>query len=187
VYPPLQKLFSPGALARSALIAAAYALLVVFFAPLSYGPVQVRIAEALTLLPWLWVEAVPGLFLGCLIANLFGGFGLVDVIFGSSATLIAAVMTRLMPNKVLAALPPRGGECPRGRGVSFIPDGGVLSLRRHVCRRRTGRRLLCPWPAPSCGPRAALPGRESRFERWRRLLLSDMRPLKSTANVGPMP
>jgi len=124
VYPPLQKLFSPGALARSALIAAAYALLVVFFAPLSYGPVQVRIAEALTLLPWLWVEAVPGLFLGCLIANLFGGFGLVDVIFGSSATLIAAVMTRLMPNKILAALPPVV--------VNALVVGGYLSYLTEV-------------------------------------------------------
>lgn len=124
MYPPLQKLFSPGAMVRSALIAAAYALLVVFFAPLSYGPVQVRIAEALTLLPWLWVEAVPGLFLGCLIANLFGGFGLVDVIFGSSATLIAAVMTRLMPNKVLAALPPVV--------VNALVVGGYLSYLTEV-------------------------------------------------------
>ncbi len=124
MYPPLQKLFSPGALARSALIAAAYALLVVFFAPLSYGPVQVRIAEALTLLPWLWVEAVPGLFLGCLIANLFGGFGLVDVIFGSSATLIAAVMSLLMHNKILAALPPVV--------VNALVVGGYLSYLTEV-------------------------------------------------------
>ncbi|MFP4481480.1 MAG: QueT transporter family protein [Thermovirgaceae bacterium] len=103
---PFQRFFSLGAMVRAALIAAAYALLVVFFAPLSYGPVQVRIAEALTLLPWPWVEAIPGLFLGCLIANLFGGFGLIDVIFGSAATLVAAVLTRLMPNRFLAALPP---------------------------------------------------------------------------------
>jgi len=106
VYPPLQKFFSPGAMVRAALIAAAYALLVIFFAPLSYGPVQVRIAEALTLLPWLWIEAIPGLFLGCVIANLFGGFGLVDVIFGGAATLFAAILTRLMPNRFFAALPP---------------------------------------------------------------------------------
>jgi len=106
VYPSFGRFFSPGAMVRAALIAAAYALLVIFFAPLSYGPVQVRIAEALTLLPWLWVEAIPGLFLGCVIANLFGGFGLVDVIFGSAATLFAAVLTRLMPNRFLAALPP---------------------------------------------------------------------------------
>ncbi|MDN5336082.1 MAG: hypothetical protein PWR02_1108 [Synergistales bacterium] len=122
--PFFQRLVSPGAMVRAALIAAAYALLVIFFAPLSYGPVQVRIAEALTLLPWLWVEAVPGLFLGCLIANLFGGFGLIDVIFGSSATLVAAVMTRMMPNKVLAAAPPVV--------INALVVGGYLSYLTEV-------------------------------------------------------
>lgn len=124
VFPPLRCFFSPGSMARAALIAAAYVLLVVFFAPLSYGPVQVRIAEALTLLPWLWVEAIPGLFLGCLIANLFGGFGLIDVIFGSAATLAAALMTRLMPNKFLAALPPVA--------VNALVVGGYLSVLTEV-------------------------------------------------------
>jgi len=122
--PFFQRLFSPGPMVRAALIAAAYALLVIFFAPLSYGPVQVRIAEALTLLPWLWVEAVPGLFLGCLIANLFGGFGLIDVIFGSSATLVAAVMTRMMPSKVLAAAPPVV--------INALVVGGYLSYLTEV-------------------------------------------------------
>lgn len=97
---------TPRHLVVAALIAGLYAALCLAFAPLSYGAVQVRIAEALTLLPFLLPEAVGGLFVGCLIANFFGGLGLIDVIFGSLATLLAAFLTRRMPNKFLAAVPP---------------------------------------------------------------------------------
>jgi len=96
----------PGFLAKSALIAALYALLVLAFSPLSFGPVQFRVAEALTLLPWLFPEAIPGLFVGCLVSNLFGGLGIVDMVFGSLATLVAAWLTRRMPNVFWAAVPP---------------------------------------------------------------------------------
>jgi uncharacterized membrane protein len=96
----------PRFLARSALIAALYALLVLAFAPMSFGPVQFRVAEAMTLLPWLFPEAIPGLFVGCLVSNLFGGLGIVDMLFGSLATLLAAWLTRRMPNLLWAAVPP---------------------------------------------------------------------------------
>ncbi len=96
----------PRYIARSALIGALYALLVVAFAPLSFGPVQFRVAESLTLLPWLFPEAIPGLFVGCLVSNLFGGLGIVDMVFGSLATLAAAYLTRRMPNHFMAAMPP---------------------------------------------------------------------------------
>jgi uncharacterized membrane protein len=52
------------------------------------------------------VEAIPGLFVGCIIANFAGGFGIIDVVFGSLATLLAAILTRKMPSKVTAAVPP---------------------------------------------------------------------------------
>ena len=90
-------LFNTKSLVKAALIGSVYCVLVVVFAPISYGPVQIRIAESLTLLPYLWVEAVPGLFIGCLLANMIGGFGIIDVVFGSLATLVAAIMTRKMP------------------------------------------------------------------------------------------
>lgn len=93
-------------IALSALIAALYAGLTMALAPISFGPVQFRVAEALTLLPFLVPEAVPGLFVGCLISNLLGGFGLADVVLGSLATLAAAWMTSRMPNVWLAAVPP---------------------------------------------------------------------------------
>ncbi len=114
------KIFRSRQLVRAALIGGAYAALTMIFAPISFGPVQVRVAEALTLLPWLWVEAIPGLFIGCVIANFLGGFGIIDVLFGSAATLAAAVMTSRMPNRYLAAVPPVV--------VNAIVVGGYLSV-----------------------------------------------------------
>lgn len=93
-------------IARGAMIAAIYAALTVSFAPISYGPVQVRIAEALTVLPFLWPEAVMGLFAGCLTANFLGGLGIWDIGLGSTATLIAAWLTSKTTRPWLAPLPP---------------------------------------------------------------------------------
>ena len=88
------------------MIAALYAALTVGLAPISYGPVQFRVSEALTLLPFYIPEAIPGLFVGCIFANFFGGFGLVDMVFGSLATLIAAVLTLKSRNIFVGALWP---------------------------------------------------------------------------------
>jgi uncharacterized membrane protein len=94
-------------LTRAAVIAALYAALTLALAPISYGAVQLRVAEALTLLPLLWAEAIPGLFIGCFLANLIGGYGILDAVVGGLATLIAALLTRrLRRNAWLAALPP---------------------------------------------------------------------------------
>ena len=73
-----------------AVIAAIYVVLTVIFAPISFGPMQVRIAEMLMILPMFTPAAVPGLFIGCIIANMLGGAIALDVIFGSLATLIGA-------------------------------------------------------------------------------------------------
>lgn len=89
-------------MAEAGIIAAIYAVLTLCFAPLSFGPVQLRVSEALTILPILTPAAVPGLAVGCLISNIIGmGMGVtlpVDIIFGTAATLIAAVVTRLLRN-----------------------------------------------------------------------------------------
>ena len=79
----------------SGLIAAVYALLGLVFYPISFGVYQIRVAEALTVLPFVTRAAVPGLFIGCLLANIYGGLGWQDIIFGSALTLIAAVLTRM--------------------------------------------------------------------------------------------
>ena len=66
--------------AISGMIAALYAALTVALSPLSFGPVQFRVAEALTLLPFFMPEAIPGLFIGCFLSNIAGGFGLIDIV-----------------------------------------------------------------------------------------------------------
>lgn len=95
-------------LVQAAAIAAVYVVLTLVFAPFSYGEVQVRISEALTILPFFTSAAVPGLFVGCIIANILGGGIPVDIIFGSIATLIGAVFTYKLRNssKWLAPVPP---------------------------------------------------------------------------------
>ena len=95
-----------GAITRAAVLASVYAALTLALAPISFGPLQFRIAEAMTVLPWFYPEAIPGLFVGCLIANLAGGHGILDVVFGSLATLAAALATRRIRNHWLAPLPP---------------------------------------------------------------------------------
>ena len=93
-------------LTRVALIAGVYAAVTLAFFPLSYGAIQVRVAEALTVLPFLTPLAIPGLFVGCLLANILGGFGFYDIVFGSLATFAAAYVTSRMRSPALAPLPP---------------------------------------------------------------------------------
>ena len=101
--------FSTKYIAQAGIIAALYAIITILLAPISYGPVQVRVSEALTILPYLTPSAIPGLFLGCLLANIFGGLGIYDIIGGSFLTLLAGFLTYLISKKgkaVLAPLPP---------------------------------------------------------------------------------
>ena len=93
-------------LVYGAVVAAIYSVLTVLLAPISYGPVQVRIAEALTVMPAISTSSIFGLFAGCLIANLFSG-GIIDIIFGSLTTLTAAICSYyLKKHKWLVPLPP---------------------------------------------------------------------------------
>lgn len=95
-------------MAQAAMIAALYVVLTMVFAPISFREIQVRISEALTILPAFTPAAVPGLFIGCLLANLLGGAAVPDIVFGSLATLIGAVFTWKLRNKhpFLAPVPP---------------------------------------------------------------------------------
>jgi len=94
-------------LMQAAVIAAVYAALTVMLLPFSYGVMQVRISEALTVLPFFTPAAIPGLFIGCLVSNMVGPYGLLDMVLGSGATLIAAVFSYLLRKKpLLVPLPP---------------------------------------------------------------------------------
>lgn len=93
---------------QAAMIAAIYVVLTYVFAPFSFGEVQIRISEALTILPLFTPAAIPGLFIGCLVGNILGGAILPDIIFGSIATLLGAVFTYMLRNRsrFLGPVPP---------------------------------------------------------------------------------
>lgn len=97
--------FTTQQMAAAGIIAAIYAALTLLLPIPQYGGIQFRVAEAMTVLPFLFQAATPGLFVGCVIANLFSPYPL-DVVCGSAATLIACLLTQRMPNRWLASLPP---------------------------------------------------------------------------------
>lgn len=91
----------------NAVIAAIYASLTLLLIPLSFGPVQLRVAEALTILPALMPFTMWGVAIGCFISNIFySPLGIYDVIFGTLITLLAAFLTSKLKNMFLAPLPP---------------------------------------------------------------------------------
>lgn len=97
-------------IAHAAVIAALYAAICFFLKPLSFGAIQLRVSEVLCVLPIFMPEAIPGLFIGCIIANLLGGALIIDVILGSLTTLAAAILTRYISkrtkNLYLSLFPP---------------------------------------------------------------------------------
>ena len=98
-------------LTRVALIAAVYTVVSLALAPFSFGNIQVRISEALTLLPLIYQPAITGVTLGCFLTNLIGALmgvnptGLLDAVIGTAATFIAAMITWHFRNKKVAGLP----------------------------------------------------------------------------------
>jgi uncharacterized membrane protein len=100
--------FSVRDLTLAAIVAALYVAMSHFSGifGLEFGPVQIRFAEALTVLPFLFPATAPGLAVGCLITNLLSPYGPADIIFGTLATAIAAWLTMKAPRWYLAALPP---------------------------------------------------------------------------------
>ena len=96
----------------NAVIAALYAALTIALAPISYGPLQFRVSEVLTALPFLMPGSILGIAIGCVLANLYTG-SILDIVFGSLATLLAALMTarygkkgNTVKNRILGCLMP---------------------------------------------------------------------------------
>lgn len=98
-------------LARIAILAAVYTAVSLALAPFSFGNIQVRISEALTLLPLIWQPSVWGLTLGCFLTNLIGAMtgvnptGLIDAVVGTAATFLAAVCTYRLRNRTVRGIP----------------------------------------------------------------------------------
>ena len=123
---------------QAAVIAAIYVVLTIFIAAfnLASGNIQVRISEALCILPFFTPAAIPGLWIGCLLANLITGASVFDIIFGSLATLIGAVGTYLLrKHKFLCTLPPVISNAViipillrYAYGLAFIYQGMDLSI-----------------------------------------------------------
>lgn len=101
----MKKLFSVRYMAEAGVIAAVYFVLTVAVAPISYGNIQMRISEALCVLPFFTPAAIPGLFIGCLLANILSPLGIFDIVFGSLATLLAAFLTYKIKSKWFLPLP----------------------------------------------------------------------------------
>lgn len=94
-------------LTEAAVIAAIYTVLVLVFQWSSFGPVQFRVAEALTILPYFTPAAIPGVTIGCFLSAVFTGADVLDMVFGSLATLIAAFLSyKLRRFKFLVPIPP---------------------------------------------------------------------------------
>ena len=123
----------------AALVAAFYALLTYLSLAfnLAYGPVQFRLSEALTLLPVVSGAAVPGLAVGCLLGNLTSPYGLVDIVCGTCASLLAAVGARLFARVRLRGIPVVSLLMPIvcnavvvGAEITFLAPEGFALFRR---------------------------------------------------------
>ena len=117
------KSFTTKRLCRGGMIAALYVALTYAFMPLAFGPIQVRPAEALCILPLFFPEAVPALYVGCMLSNLASPFFVYDVFIGSLVTLVAALCSYLVGRflKNEPAKPWLGGAFPILLNALFIP------------------------------------------------------------------
>lgn len=102
----MKNFFTTKNLVKTAMVAAVYGALTFFIAPIGYGAIQFRLTEVLVLLAFVDFGYVPGLVLGCVIANLFSPLGIADVVFGSVATLIAVIMVGKTKNLLLSTIWP---------------------------------------------------------------------------------
>ena len=99
-------MFKTNDLIRNAIIAALYAALTISLAPLSYGPIQVRVSEFMTLLAFTNRKCLPGLVLGCFLANIGSPYGVTDMVIGTLATFLAVYAMQFCPNLFTASLMP---------------------------------------------------------------------------------
>lgn len=125
----MKNIFTTKRLCRAGVIAALYAVLTWALGSFAYGPLQIRPAEALCILPLFFPETVPALWIGCMLANLISGYGLYDIFLGSLATLAAAFLTygagRLIKNHILRVAV--GGIFPVLLNAFLVPFIWILA------------------------------------------------------------
>ena len=143
---------STAYLTQAAIIAALYAVLTFFLQPLSFSGGQLRISEALTILPVITPAAVPALAVGCFISNLASPFGVLDLVLGTSATLIAAVLSRLTAHIRVKKLPVLSAAFPvilnsisAGLVIAIMNGGGftLAAFAASALSVAAGESIVC--------------------------------------------
>ncbi len=121
--------FSTKSLCRAGIIGALYIALTASLGEIAFGPFQIRPAEALCMLPLFYIEAIPGLYAGCMLANFISSYGVYDIFLGSLATLLSSVLTyaagRVIRNKIAAAAV--GGLFPVLFNAFLVPAVWILA------------------------------------------------------------
>lgn len=138
---------------QAAMIAAIYVVLTLFISAfnLASGSIQIRVSEALTILPYFTPAAIPGLFIGCLFSNVFVGSLLPDIIFGSLATLLGALGSyALRKHKFLLTVSPVLANAliipfvlRYAYGLKVIFRGIDLSIPFHMLTVGVGEVICC--------------------------------------------
>ena len=134
---------------RGAMVAALYTALTLGLAPLSYGAVQVRVSEFMTLLAFYDKGLIPGLTLGCLISNVGSPFGITDMLIGTSATFLGLYFMRFCKSAFLASLMPVfsnglliGFELNYMADLPLLPTMGYVALGEIISVTILGNLLL---------------------------------------------
>ena len=115
----------------NAMIGAAYAVLTILISPIAYGAVQMRLTEIIVLLACYNKKFIPGLTIGCLLANLASPMGLYDICFGTAATLIACLGMYYVKNVFAGALI---GGVVNGQHLPTV-EGDAVGDRRRGCHQ----------------------------------------------------
>ncbi len=119
--------FSPRQIAFAGIVAALYAAITILCAPFSYGAIQFRIAEALTVLCCFSPTAIFGMVIGCIGANVLSSVGAFDILFGALATLLACLVTSKIKRAWLVPLPTvLFNALIVGAEIAFFVDGGAF-------------------------------------------------------------
>ena len=134
---------------RGAMVAALYAALTLGLAPVSYGAVQVRVSEFMTLLAFYDKGLIPGLTLGCLFSNVGSPFGITDMLIGTSATFLGLYFMRFCRSAFLASLMPVfsnglliGFELNYMADLPLLPTMGYVALGEIISVTILGNLLL---------------------------------------------
>ncbi len=121
------KKINTGTIARTGIVAAAYMAITLMLSYISFGPVQFRLSEILVLLAWVNPSFMPGLILGCAMANMFSPMGMYDVVFGTFHTFCSLMMMKRTKNMYFASLWPTIFSFIIGLELHFVANEPLIA------------------------------------------------------------